>query len=53
MTTLEGGKKKLENEQPGRIENQVYSNRVVRSEFDEALGNLYFKKWLCNLCSDK
>lgn len=35
MTTLEGGKKKLENEQPGRIENQVYSNRVVRSEFDK------------------
>lgn len=35
MTTLEGGKKNLENEQPGRIENQVYSNRVVRSEFDK------------------
>ncbi|EJS68789.1 hypothetical protein [Bacillus cereus] len=25
----------MENEQPGRIENQVYSNRVLRSEFDE------------------
>ncbi|PHC43257.1 hypothetical protein COF09_08055 [Bacillus toyonensis] len=25
----------MENEEQGRIENQVYSNRVVRSEFDE------------------
>ncbi|MDM5194021.1 hypothetical protein QUG02_13695 [Bacillus hominis] len=25
----------MENEQSGRIENQVYSNRVLRSEFDE------------------
>ena len=25
----------MENLQPGRVENQVYSNRVERSEFDE------------------
>ncbi|MEN8647381.1 MULTISPECIES: hypothetical protein [Bacillus cereus group] len=25
----------MEKEEQGRIENQVYSNRVVRSEFDE------------------
>ena len=25
----------MENAQPGRVENQVYSNRVLRSEFDE------------------
>ncbi|PEK88789.1 hypothetical protein COF75_20100 [Bacillus toyonensis] len=25
----------MENEEQGRIENQMYSNRVVRSEFDE------------------
>ncbi|EOP23371.1 MULTISPECIES: hypothetical protein [Bacillus] len=25
----------MENEEQGRIEHQVYSNRVVRSEFDE------------------
>ncbi|MFJ7762629.1 hypothetical protein [Bacillus toyonensis] len=25
----------MENEEQGRIENQVYSNRVIRSEFDE------------------
>ncbi|PEP78535.1 hypothetical protein CN581_23375 [Bacillus toyonensis] len=25
----------MENEEQGRIENQVYSNRLVRSEFDE------------------